>query len=63
MKKIKKIKLIAETDDGEEWVVMNNQYNNAEIKFERGFEEVSFDGLLMTAIPINTYHIIIKDAQ
>lgn len=61
MLKIKKVKLIAETSDGKEVVVMDTQYNNAEIKFERDFKEVSFDGVTITSVPTSTYHIIIND--
>ena len=61
MEKIKNIKMLAETDDGKVLVVMDNNYENAEISFERDFKETSFDGAIISVTPTNTYHIIIRD--
>ena len=66
--KIKKVKLIVETNTGEEVILVDSEYNNAEVSFETGLEEPKFretsNGIaigIFKKIPTKTYHILIRD--
>jgi len=65
--KIKKVKLIVVTNTGEEVILVDSEYDNAEVSFETGLEEPKFretsNGIAVgrSKIPTKTYHIFIRD--
>ena len=62
--KIKKVKLIVETNTGEEVILVDSEYDNAEVSFETGLEEPRFlspGKYPYMKIPTKTYHIFIRD--
>jgi len=61
MKKITKVKIIVETDDGQEMQLYTGIFGNAKIDFERACRMVPYDGVMLVQEVGDDVYIKIHD--
>jgi len=62
MIKIKKIKIIAEMNDGTQSIILEENYNNAIIDIQRDYRHEDYYEVIMYE-PTNNFHITIKEVR